>query len=506
MSAGVWGLDVQEVRNLAKSMDGQADTVENARVAIDGLLYTTAWTGPAADEFRGMWSSQLGPSMSAAGISLRDAAERARANADAQEQASNASDAPDAGWRVATIPMGLGGGRSGAGDRKDENGEEWYEKGPLGWLGDRAEDVWNAGGDVFEWAVDESTTAIVESGRWLDDRAGAIADDWGNVFDSLRQLGNATIGSIFQGRLPSLTEVLASQLRLTGATIGALGTTATLGIKELNIFDDGEPWAGEPRDVPVSNDGTGRPPLREPRRLSDLTAVVTDAYTVESGKIGEPSVRITVVENPGQPPAYIVSIPGTQSWAPATGANPLDFTADLINAGGGRSSMQESIELAMVEAGVPRGANVMLVGHSLGGIVAADMASDTGFTSSYHVSNVVTFGAPIDASGISPSIDVLEMQHATDIVPRLDFGNFPGSLLPGGPDQSHHTTVILPNPSGPFDAVANHSHEAYTKSIGNNMGREDLSSYESNPSTQQFFVQDGGKSSAVDVPIGRTDR
>lgn len=62
----------------------------------------------------------------------------------------------------------------------------------------------------------------------------------------------------------------------------------------------------------------------------------------------------------------------------------------------------------------------MLVGHSLGGIVAAGLASAQAFTERHHVTHVVTMGSPVARMPVASGVQVLSLEHRQDAVPRLD--------------------------------------------------------------------------------------
>ena len=73
----------------------------------------------------------------------------------------------------------------------------------------------------------------------------------------------------------------------------------------------------------------------------------------------------------------------------------------------------------------------MLTGHSLGGIAAASLAADSGFTSRFHVTSVVTAGSPIARIDVPASVTVLSLEHEQDVVPMLDGRRNDDGLLGG---------------------------------------------------------------------------
>lgn len=88
--ANVWGLDVQQVRDLATNLDREADSIDQILSKLTGILNNTQWTGPDATQFRNDWQGAHTTSLRKVGQALRDTAQMARANAVSQEQASQA--------------------------------------------------------------------------------------------------------------------------------------------------------------------------------------------------------------------------------------------------------------------------------------------------------------------------------------------------------------------------------------------------------------------------------
>lgn len=86
----VWGLDIQQVRQLSSQMRQQADNIQQTLTTLTGALNGTQWVGPDATQFRNEWSSTHTAALRNVINALQDASQKAARNADAQEQASNA--------------------------------------------------------------------------------------------------------------------------------------------------------------------------------------------------------------------------------------------------------------------------------------------------------------------------------------------------------------------------------------------------------------------------------
>jgi dienelactone hydrolase len=130
----------------------------------------------------------------------------------------------------------------------------------------------------------------------------------------------------------------------------------------------------------------------------------------------------------------IVYIPGTQKWSPVAGANPLDLTSNvhaMATQTGSAASGSSATEIAASEravlaslrmAKVGAGDQVLLVGHSQGGIIAANIAAKA---HPFKVAGIVTFGSPIAEARVLPGTEVLAIEHTNDPVPMLDAGPNP---------------------------------------------------------------------------------
>ncbi len=97
-----------------------------------------------------------------------------------------------------------------------------------------------------------------------------------------------------------------------------------------------------------------------------------------------------------------------------------DFRSSL-----GKTTMfQAQILRAMKSYGIPAGANIILVGHSLGGMDAQNLVNNPQFNNSYHALEVITYGSPLTTAD-SPAVKYVRYSAPTDIVPFLS----PTSLL-----------------------------------------------------------------------------
>ncbi|HEY5223125.1 MAG TPA: WXG100 family type VII secretion target [Microbacteriaceae bacterium] len=86
----VWGLDVEQVRQLGTQLNAKATDIETILSSLTNSLNSTQWEGPDATAFRSDWTGQHTTALRAVATALREAATKAQQNAQAQEQVSNA--------------------------------------------------------------------------------------------------------------------------------------------------------------------------------------------------------------------------------------------------------------------------------------------------------------------------------------------------------------------------------------------------------------------------------
>jgi uncharacterized protein YukE len=82
------GMDIGAVRNLAGQLMSKADEIDTIANTLTSQLDGAQWIGPDATAFRGDWSSVHRAQLTTVANALREASNRATANANQQEQAS----------------------------------------------------------------------------------------------------------------------------------------------------------------------------------------------------------------------------------------------------------------------------------------------------------------------------------------------------------------------------------------------------------------------------------
>ena len=136
---------------------------------------------------------------------------------------------------------------------------------------------------------------------------------------------------------------------------------------------------------------------------------------------GAPAAELVVqrVTAPDGVTRAVVYLPGMRHSGFASDPQDLPGAAAAMVARA--TSYTRCVGEALDAAGLPRGAEVMLVGHSEGGLVAMDLAGDPSFNGGrVHVAQVIAAGSPISSKVALPGTRVFELDNANDIVTHLD--------------------------------------------------------------------------------------
>ena len=199
---------------------------------------------------------------------------------------------------------------------------------------------------------------------------------------------------------------LASGIAAAGATVGLLGETnvsANLVGVEASI--------GAPNSIETLADRL--------IKTSELASGPEDSNTgwLRIEKFREPASPVSAAQGliSVAEARYVVYIPGTQSWAPKPGTNPFDLTSNLSAISKtGFAGSEKAVAAAMKQAGIGPDSKVLLVGHSQGGLVAANISTR------FAGSKVLTFGAPLGLLAKDLEAPTLAVEHPADPVPKLD--------------------------------------------------------------------------------------
>jgi PGAP1-like protein len=222
-----------------------------------------------------------------------------------------------------------------------------------------------------------------------------------------------------------------------------------------------------------------------PRGFEDLLDGLGHRNAAAKGD-NQGQIDIRVVTHKDGRRAYIVDIPGTRDWhlMPGQEYDKLtDLGTNLHAMGGEQTSYEQGIIQALHRAGADDGSPIMLVGHSQGGIVAAEMAHDLAGTE-YNVTHVVTAGSPIGRIDIPDDVQVLSLENEHDIVPHLDAAD--------NPDRPNQVTVSFDSQYGTIGD--NHNIErSYVPAAQAVDSSTDPSLLAHRDSANAFFASKGGQ-------------
>lgn len=190
-----------------------------------------------------------------------------------------------------------------------------------------------------------------------------------------------------------------------------------------------------------------------PRTLEDLMLSLNDTNVIDQkdpDKHGAIQIQ-KIVENGHE--RYVVYIPGTDDMSPIPqdGEHARDMETNYQLIGGMDTAYGRGIQQAMLDAGL-EGKDVMLVGHSQGGMVSTSLAADPSFNQHFNVQHVVTAGSPTAQVPDLPSgTSAIHFENRGDAVPLLDGED--------NPDEPNRTTVKFDE--GSSDIGGNHDIRHY---------------------------------------------
>ena len=167
--------------------------------------------------------------------------------------------------------------------------------------------------------------------------------------------------------------------------------------------------AGMLREAPVSVARVGRVrAARPPAGFGDLAARIPAVSS------GGPQVRIERYGGSANR-AWLVYIGGTAEWSPVAAGEPWDLTSNVVAVADQGAGSYRAVVQAMRGAGIRPTDAVIPVGHSQGGLVAAQVAA----SGEFNTVAVATFGAPIAQVPVPDGLSTVAVEHSDDLVPAL---------------------------------------------------------------------------------------
>ena len=227
----------------------------------------------------------------------------------------------------------------------------------------------------------------------------------------------------------------------------------------------------------------------------DLASLADDLGNLSDGERYPGHVRVVEVPQPDGSSAWLVEVSGTQEWGGEAGDNPFDATSDVRLMAGQSTALAQGVTAALDEAMAETGRDtsgepVLLAGHSLGGIVAAGLASSPRFRASHRVTHVVTMGSPIGRMPVPADVSVLSLEHVQDAVPRLE-----GQA---NPDRRGWVTVTRDLRGGPVHTASGaHATREYVRTAALVDSATDLSTVAWREGSSEFLVPREGTAPIV---------
>ncbi|SDI96516.1 Lipase (class 3) [Frankineae bacterium MT45] len=297
-------------------------------------------------------------------------------------------------------------------------------------------------------AAYQAADHLVETGEPYLDALGSLPRGVGAAAAALDQL----VGDLRSGRLDAVPGALAdlqgtltadpSLVAAVAKNLGGMPLIAALRAEftASQLLSDGEPVVTRRAPEPDA-------PYLPPRNLAQIISGLE--RPIPGGDVDVhimPSDAGRSSDEPG-PRRVIVDIPGTDNWAPSSG-NPdvANLGTNVLAIEGADTSYERGVIEAMRQAGIRADDDVMLVGHSQGGMVAVNTAHDLSRSGEFQVSHVVTAGSPIAGTvgELPANVRVLAIENDSDIVPMLD-----GAV---NPDRPNVTTVTVTHRYDDIDA------------------------------------------------------
>ncbi|WP_193104157.1 WXG100 family type VII secretion target [Brachybacterium sp. FME24] len=435
------GMDTEQVRAHAERLRASSGEVDALRDRLDAAVHGVAWIGPDADELRGCWDDMASAQLVALREDLAELSGRGHGEADQQDVASDSDHAASGPAQAPNTLPAADASDSRGGYRDDDNPwiPNWLENPAEGAVSDLAGLVSDAIGSGVDTGVD-----LLEEGL---DALGANTEGIGQFQRDTDHLGGILEDWATGERVPTIAELGAAGV----LTLGSAG----VGTYEAVTGED-TPWLDDRPGGIVDSVVAGPGPSQSPQTLQDLI-VQNDALRLgnpsgaglENGQIGIQEVRGAE----GAEPVYIVQVPPTEGADVLSGSdayggqgNSRDWGSNLRLVAGQHPAAMDDVRAAMAAAEVPAGSNVMIVGHSQGGIVANHLAADPSFNSSsggpgtFDVTHTFSVGSPVQtvvpAQGSTHSVNVNhEVGIDTgggisgDLIAGLDLG---GAQVDGG--------------------------------------------------------------------------
>ncbi|MGP9601310.1 hypothetical protein ACT3SQ_01350 [Brachybacterium sp. AOP42-C2-15] len=433
-----YGMIPEEVRAQADRCATGAEQISSLQQRLDGIVRGTSWAGPDRDDFVSTWTSDAAPGLARLETLLTEHAAELRGEAEEQDRVSG----EEAGDHLASL--------------FDDAGEWLWERAEDvgGWFRDRAE-------EVEDWFQDR----VEDVEDWFRDR---FHDTFGDAADPDRPWAE-----IFA---EDVVEMLVEDEKLDHPS-----EVEVLGSREITGSEAPENL----EDLVLDNDESRRtiPGTEPPREYDPMDEAQIRIQTV-TGADGVERYIVHVPPTQGAPMIKNHKVLGHDTKIPDVDATldgwneqgqPFGWDNNLYAMAGMENAGANAVKEAMREAGIPEGSEIAFVGHSQGGLVAAQLADDPSFNGgSYQVTDIFSVGSPVQTyTPADPRTDVLNVQHVEeagnkgDFVPTLDLEGGSHSHPDGNPAPNVRDVAFgTPGPSDGFTPDSD-EHQAHDSVLWN---------------------------------------
>lgn len=456
--SGFIGMNTQQVRDHSAACRSGITRIDDLRGALESTVAGVDWAGPDADSFRDQWLELSSQRITGLLTELEQKATQLEGEADQQDVASDLNGTESG---PATNPSTL---PDPPADQMDHG--YLHEDNPWipNWLENPAEQLLSDGAQLISDGIGWGSDLLMDGISGIGNELGFTMDGFAQFRRDADHLGGVLTDWATGERVPTIAELGASTLLALGSAGVALYEAGTG--NDTPFLDD------RPGGI-VHSVETTTSPAPSPQSLQDLVvennALRMDnpgAAPLEAGQIGIQEIRSSA----GGEPSYIVQIPPTEGagigTADAWGSqgNSRDWASNLRLVAGQHPAAMDDVRAALDAAGIPPGSNVMLVGHSQGGIVGSHLASDPSFNSTsgadgtYNVTHSFSVGSPVQT--VVPAQGGTEVVNVSHGPPSLGwpsssgdhiaYSDLQGAQVGGGTLQSANVhEVVLPGTSAP---------------------------------------------------------
>ncbi len=122
----------------------------------------------------------------------------------------------------------------------------------------------------------------------------------------------------------------------------------------------------------------------------------------------------TLMNNGTETPVYLICISGTDT---SVSNQTTGYWTDLLSGFEFDNRYNKNVRAKIKEV-IPTGSNLIFAGHSLGGMIAQQCASDSSLKANYNILYTVTFGSPL-INGFKREGTVRRLGDKADFVPYL---------------------------------------------------------------------------------------